>query len=106
MAYGDGKSYLTSLITLNQIETEDYAQRNNIKYIDFQDLTKNSEIILLVQNLVDKVNSQVSSTEAIKKFVILEHDLSIEAGEITPTLKVKRNVVAQNYKDALESLYS
>lgn len=106
MAYGDGKSYLTALITLNQLETENYAQRNKIDYLDFADLTKKQEIISLVQNLVNKVNSQVSSTEAIKKFVILEHDLSIEAGEITPTLKVKRNVVAQNYKEALEGLYS
>ncbi len=106
MAYGDGKSYLTALITLNQIETEEYAKRKNINYVDFQDLITSSEIILLVQGLVDKVNSQVSSTEAIKKFVILENDLSIEADEITPTLKVKRNVVAQNYKEALEALYS
>lgn len=106
MAYGDGKSYLTALITLNQIETEDYAKRNKINYSTFADLTKTPQIVSLVQTLVDKVNSQVSSTEAIKRFVILEHDLSIEAGEITPTLKVKRNVVAENYKDALENLYS
>lgn len=106
MAYGDGKSYLTALITLNQIETEDYAKRNNIDYSDFADLVKNPAIVSLVQSLVDKVNSQVSSTEAIKKFVILEHDLSIEAGEITPTMKIKRNVVAQNYKEQLEALYN
>lgn len=106
MAYGDGKSYLTALVTLNQLELEDYAKRNNIVFTNFQELIKNPEITILVQNLVNKVNSKVSSTEAIKKFIILDHDLSIEAGEITPTLKVKRNVVAQNYKEALESLYS
>lgn len=106
MAYGDGKSYLTALITLNQIETESYARRNKIEYSDFADLTKKAEIISLVQTLVDKVNSQVSSTEAIKKFVILTHDLSIETGEITPTLKLKRNVITENYKELLEALYN
>lgn len=105
MAYGDGKSYLTALITLNQLETEDYAKRNKIDFTNFVDLTKQTAIVSLVQRLVDKINNQISSTEAIKKFVILDHDLSIEAGEITPTMKLKRNVVAQNYKDLLENLY-
>jgi long-chain acyl-CoA synthetase len=105
MAYGDGKSYLTALITLNQIETQEYAIRNNINFSTFAELTQKKEIFLLVQSLVEKVNSQVSSTEAIKKFLILPHDLSVEADEITPTMKVKRNIVTKNYKDLLEGLY-
>lgn len=106
MAYGDGKSYITALITLNQLETEDYAKRNNIEHSDFASLVKHPAIVSLVQNLIDKVNSQVSSTEAIKKFVVLDHDLSIEAGEITPTMKIKRSVITQHYKELLENLYN
>jgi long-chain acyl-CoA synthetase len=105
MAYGDGKSYLVALITLNQAETEEYARAKGISYEDFAELTRHPEIVSLVQKIVDGVNARVSSTEAIKKFVILDHDLSIEADEITPTMKIKRNVVGAWYRDILERLY-
>ncbi len=106
MAYGDGKSYLTALITLNQIELEEYARNRHIEYESFADLTRRPEVVALVQEVVDAVNARLSSTEAIKKFVILEHDLSVEADEVTPTLKVKRNVVAKKYGHLLEALYN
>lgn len=106
MAYGDGKSYLTALITLNQIELEEYARNRHIEYESFAELTRRPEVVALVQQAVDAVNARLSSTEAIKKFVILEHDLSVEADEVTPTLKVKRNVVAKKYGHLLEALYN
>ncbi|MCS6886113.1 MAG: long-chain fatty acid--CoA ligase [Acidobacteriota bacterium] len=106
MAYGDGKSYITALITLNQAETEEYARSRGIEYGSFAELTKHPQIVSLVEQIVNAVNARVSSTEAIKKFVILDHDLSLEADEITPTLKIKRNVVAKNYGHLLEALYS
>jgi long-chain acyl-CoA synthetase len=105
MVYGDGKSYLVSLITLNQIETEEYARSRGIQVSRFAELTQHEDIILLVQHMVDGVNARVSSTEAIKKFVILDHDLSIDADEMTPTLKIKRNVVTGRYQPLLERLY-
>jgi long-chain acyl-CoA synthetase len=106
MAYGDGKSFLVALITLNQAETEDHARSRGIEYRDFADLTRKQEIIGLVEKIVGGVNGRVSSTEAIKKFVILEQDLSIEAGEVTPTMKIKRNVIAERYRELFEGLYS
>jgi long-chain acyl-CoA synthetase len=105
MAYGDGKSYLVALITLNQAETEAYAHNHAIEYRDFADLICKKEIVARVEKIVEGVNLRVSSTEAIKKFVILDHDLSIEADEVTPTMKVKRNVVARRYGDLLEGMY-
>ena len=59
----------------------------------------------LVCDIVERANARVSSTEAIRKFVILDNDLSVERDEITPTMKIKRNVVIARYKDVLESLY-
>lgn len=106
MAYGDGKSYLTALITLNQIELEEYARNRHIEYETFAELTRRPEIVALIQEAVDSVNARLSSTESIKKFIILEHDLSIDADEVTPTLKVKRNVVAKKYGHLLEALYN
>lgn len=105
LIHGDGKSYLVALITLNPIETENYARANNLPYEDFADLTRSAPVKALVQQIVDTVNARVSSTEAIKKFAILDHDLSIEADEITPTMKIKRKVVTERYRDILASLY-
>jgi long-chain acyl-CoA synthetase len=105
MAYGDGKSYLVALITLNQAETVSYARARGIAHDSFAALTRAEEIIALVRRIVEEVNAQLSSTEAIKKFVLLDHDLSIEADEITPTMKIKRNIVSARYKDLLEAFY-
>jgi long-chain acyl-CoA synthetase len=105
MAYGEGKSHLVALITLNPIESQEYASARGIEHKDFSDLTRNDEMHAIVESLVERVNARLSSTEAIRKFVILDHDLSIERDEITPTLKIKRNVVTERYKGMLERLY-
>ena len=103
--YGDGKSYCVALITLNQAEAEIFAKANNIAYKDFADLTRNQSIDELIKQSVEKANARVSSSEQIKKFKILERDFSLEADEITPTLKVKRNVVSKRFADEIKSLY-
>ncbi len=106
LIYGDGKSYLVALITLNPVETESYARASNITYDDFADLTRSEPINNLVREVVEKVNARVSSTEAIKKFALLDHDLTIDADEITPTMKIKRSVVTERYIGIIESLYT
>jgi long-chain acyl-CoA synthetase len=60
----------------------------------------------LVQEELDRANAKYAQVEQVKKFVILDHDLSQETGELTPTLKVKRNVVNDRYADVFEALYS
>lgn len=92
-AYGDGKSYCVALITLNPAKAG--ANGNSTE----------AGVRALVDAAIAKANSRVSSSEQIKKYKILEHDFSAEADEITPTMKLKRNVVAANYKDILETLY-
>jgi len=105
LVYGDNRSYLVALITLNALEAEEYARARNVAYGDYSELTRAPEIISLVEELVARVNRRVSSSEAIKKFVLLEHDLQVEADEVTPTMKVKRNVVIERYGELLQSLY-
>jgi long-chain acyl-CoA synthetase len=102
---GDGKSYCVALVTLNQIEAESYAKANDIEFENFAALTLHEKIREIVAAQVEKTNARVSSSEAIKRFTILERDFSPEAGEITPTLKLKRNVIAEKFADVLQSLY-
>ena len=60
----------------------------------------------MVQGYIDELNSQLNHWETIKKFLILDQDLTIEAGELTPSMKLKRKVVAKKYRDELDSLYA
>lgn len=106
LAFGEGKSYLVALITLNQQVAEGYARTKSISYADFADLTRSDEIQDLVRRIVEGVNKRVSSTEAIKRYVVLDRDFQVERDEVTPTLKLKRAVVTERYQDLLQSLYS
>lgn len=103
--YGDGKSYLVALITLNQIECDMFANSQNIEYEDFADLTQTDKINALVKQIIESVNARVSSTEQIKKYKILERDFQMELDEITPTMKLKRDVIAEKFKTDLMDLY-
>lgn len=60
----------------------------------------------MISGQIDELNSKINRWETIKKFAILDHDLSIESGEITPSMKVKRNVVESNYKHILDGFYA
>jgi long-chain acyl-CoA synthetase len=82
MVYGEGKSYLVALITLNAPETRE-----------------------TVQSVIDKVNRRVSSTESIKRFAILDRDFEIARDEITPTGKLKRDVITKEFKGVIDGLY-
>lgn len=104
--YGDNKSYLVALLTLNQLELESYSRAHGIEGQDFTELTQHPSIRSLIETIVAGVNERVSTTEAVKRFAVLAHDFSIEADEITPTHKVKRAVVTKRYADVLESLYA
>ena len=69
-------------------------------------LARNDEVRDLVQGIVDAVNAERSRFEQIKRFTILPRDFSMETGELTPTLKLKRRVVQQRYADELDELYA
>jgi long-chain acyl-CoA synthetase len=105
LVFGEGKSYLVALITLNQLEAESYARAHSISFRDFADLTQSAEIQELVRSIVAGVNRRVSSSEAVKKYLVLKRDFQVEQDEVTPTLKLKRAVVTERYQDLLQSLY-
>ncbi|HWM12750.1 MAG TPA: AMP-binding protein [Solirubrobacteraceae bacterium] len=103
--HGDRRPYPVVLITLDPEEMPNFAKENGLPE-DSAALAKEPKVQELVQGILDGVNSRYARVEQIKKFVILDHDLSQETGELTPTLKVKRNVVNEKYADLFDRLYT
>jgi long-chain acyl-CoA synthetase len=99
---GDRRPYLIALVTLDPEELPAFAEQHGLEPSAVAD---SEEMIAEVQKAVDAVNSKVGPVEQIKYFKILPHDLSQETGELTPTLKVKRNVVAEKYAGEIDLLY-
>ena len=102
--YGDRKPYPVALITLDPEEIAPWAKEQGLPE-DLGELAEQQQVQEMVQKELDRANSNYAQVEQVKKFTILDHDLSIETGELTPTLKVKRNVVYERYGDLFESMY-
>ncbi|MGH2741305.1 MAG: AMP-dependent synthetase/ligase [Thermoleophilaceae bacterium] len=102
---GDRRPYLVALITLDPEEAPALAEHLELEDADLAALAQDEKVRAAVQKAVDEVNSHVGSVEQIKRFEILDHDLSQETGELTPTLKVKRNVVHEKYAGVVERIY-
>lgn len=106
VVHGDGRNYLTALVTLYRDQVIQYANEHNILFSEYSELIKNPRIVGWVEKAVESVNQQLASFETIKKFIILPGDFTIEGGELTASLKVRRNVVESRYREQLDGLYA
>jgi long-chain acyl-CoA synthetase len=102
--HGDQRPYPVALVTLDEEEIAGYASEHGLPS-DIPSLAREPAVQALVQEALDRANAKYAQVEQVKRFAILDHDLSQETGELTPTLKVKRNVVNEKYKDIFDSLY-
>jgi long-chain acyl-CoA synthetase len=102
---GDRQPYLVALVTLDPEEVVAYAKEHGLTE-DVEQLSANPEIRKSIEDHVDSINEKFARVEQIKKIAILPRDLSQESGELTPTLKVKRAVVAQKHAPEIEKLYA
>jgi long-chain acyl-CoA synthetase len=102
--YGDRRPYPVALVTLDPEEILPWAQEKGLPE-DVAELAKSDEVQEMVQAEFDRANSNYAQVEQIKRFAVLDHDLSIESGELTPTLKVKRNVINDRYAELFDELY-
>jgi long-chain acyl-CoA synthetase len=102
--HGDRRPYPVVLITLDEEEIAQFAQERGLPQ-DIAELSRRPEVRELIQAEVDRANARYAQAEQVKKFAILDHDLSQETGELTPTLKVKRNIVNDKYADLFDALY-
>jgi Long-chain acyl-CoA synthetases (AMP-forming) len=102
---GDRRPYLVALITLDMEECEKLCKEKGWP-ADPAELRRNEGMRAIIQEHLDKINEKFARVEQVKKFEILPHDLSQETGELTPTLKVKRNVVADKFEQDVDALYA
>ena len=106
LIHGDQKKYIVALLTLDKNQLLNFAKERNIQYPDFASLTQHPQVLATVRKLVAQTNSQLASFETIKRFTVLPEDFTVEAGELTPSLKVKRKLLDKKFKPQLEALYS
>jgi long-chain acyl-CoA synthetase len=103
--HGDQRPYPVVLITLDEEEIPIFAREHDLPE-DVASLCKEPAVLELIQAEIDRANAKYAQVEQVKKFAILDHDLSQPTGELTPTLKVKRNVVNERYAELFDALYA
>ena len=104
--YGDRRPYLTAVLVPTIERLLEFALEKNLNYNDLDDLVVHEPVRRLYEQRIKAVNDDLAPYETIKRFVLLPRDFSIEAGELTPTLKLKRKVIGENYKEKIEQMYA
>jgi long-chain acyl-CoA synthetase len=102
---GDRKPYLTVIVMIDQENVEKYAQDNDVPFSNYASLTHATEVQALIQGVIDGVNTKFARVEQIKKFFLLDTQLSAEDEELTPTMKLKRKLVEKKYAPQIEAMY-
>ncbi|MDH4427545.1 MAG: long-chain fatty acid--CoA ligase [Acidovorax sp.] len=102
---GDKLPYLTVIIMIDQENVEKFAQDNDVPFSNYASLTRTREVQELIQAEIDRVNAKFARVEQIKKFFLLDTQLTAEDEELTPTMKLKRKLVQQKYAPQIEAMY-
>jgi len=105
MVVGSERKYVGSLIVPSIPNLQEWARHNGITETDNETLIRNSKVIALYKELVESFNKFFNHVEQIKKFELLPYEWTVDGGELTPTLKLKRKVIMEKYKDAIERIY-
>ncbi|CAM3686649.1 AMP-dependent synthetase/ligase [Nocardioides zeicaulis] len=106
MVFGDERNYCVALITLDPDAMAGWADENGMSGASYTDLVRSQAVQQMVAGYVDDLNTHLNRWETIKKWKLLDHDLTVESGELTPSMKVKRNVVEDNHKALIEEMYA
>ncbi|MBU1862467.1 MAG: long-chain fatty acid--CoA ligase [Candidatus Omnitrophica bacterium] len=102
---GDGEKYLSALIVPDLDQLEQFARQHQISYNSPSELISKKEMYRLMRERIERVNKELTDYEKIKKFALLSEEFSQDKGELTPTLKIKRNVIMTRYKNTINKLY-
>ena len=106
MVFGEGKNFAVALVTLDEDSISGWAKDHGLGAKPYEELTKSDAVHDMIDEDIKKLNSSLNRWETIKKWAVLDHDLSVEGGQLTPSLKVKRGVVAEQNKETLDGFYS
>jgi long-chain acyl-CoA synthetase len=102
---GDQKPYLTAIIMIDQDNVEKFAQDHDVPFSNYASLTQSPQVQSLIQSVVDQANAQFARVEQVKKFWLLDTQLTAEDEELTPTMKLKRQLVQKKYAHQIEAMY-
>ena len=106
VVFGNERNFCVALITLDPDAMTGWAEENGMAGASYSDIVGSDAVQAMVGGYVDELNSRLNRWETIKKWELLDHDLSVESGELTPSMKVKRNVVEDNYKEKIDAFYA
>jgi long-chain acyl-CoA synthetase len=103
---GDARAYLTALIMIDHENVEEFAQDRSIPFSNYASLCRRPEILALIEAEIARVNATFARVEHVRKFRLIEQKLTIEDEELTPTMKLKRRLVNEKYRDLIEEMYA
>jgi long-chain acyl-CoA synthetase len=103
---GDGRKFLCALVGIELDTVGEWAQRRQLGYSTYRDLSEKEEVVELVASIVTEVNGRLASVEQVKEFRLLTKELDHEDGELTATQKVKRSAIATMFEDTVEEMYA
>jgi long-chain acyl-CoA synthetase len=106
LVHGAERNFVVALITLDPDAMEGWAAENGMAGKSYSEIVASPKVHEMVEGYVTTLNARLNRWETIKKWILLDHDLTVESGELTPSLKVKRKVVEDNYKSEIEGLYT
>ena len=106
MLIGADKKFVSALIVPSFPNLKDWAQKNELPVMSNEDLLRNPKVTELLKELVESFNKFFNHVEQIKRFELLPDEWSVDTGELTPKMSLKRKVVMEKYRDAIERIYS
>jgi len=106
MVFGEDRNYCVALVTLDPDAMAGWAEENGMSGKSYADIVTSDAVKAMVTDYVNQLNEKLNRWETIKKWELLDHDLTVESGELTPSMKVKRAVVQGNNQDKIDALYA
>jgi long-chain acyl-CoA synthetase len=106
LVHGNDRNYCVALVTLDPDQMQEWAEHQGKSGLTYPEIVELPEVQAMVAGYIEQMNAKLNRWETIKKWKLLDRDLTIESGELTPSMKVKRKVVEDNYKAEIEEMYA
>ena len=106
MVLGENEKFVSALICPSFDNVKDWCSKNGVAFDSKENVVRNPKVLEAIQQEIDKYNVNFGKVEQIKKFKLLANEWSVDGGELTPTMKVKRKVVMEKYKEEIADIYS